>query len=93
MGGAFLTPKVSWGSKKHFSIENVQEFCYNGEVLFLTPKVSWGSKKHLSIENVQEFGNFASAYHDDQTSYDFQTWIFFISVLRATTYLVARGDG
>ena len=44
---------------------------------FLTPKVSWGSKKHISIKNVQEIENFASAYLDDQTSYDFQTWNFF----------------
>ena len=48
---------------------------------FLTPKVSWGSKEHISIKNVQEIENFAPAYLDDQTSYDFQTWIFFISVL------------
>ena len=60
---------------------------------FLTPKVSWGSKKHISIKNVQEIENFASAHLNVQTSYDFQTWIFFISVLRATTYLVARGNG
>ena len=60
---------------------------------FLTPKVSWESKKHISIKNVQEIANFASAYLNVQTSYDFQTWIFFISVLRATTYLVARGNG
>ena len=40
-------------------------------------KVSWGSKKHISIKNVQEIENFASAYLNTQTSYDFQTWIFF----------------
>ena len=60
---------------------------------FTTSKVSWGSKKHISIKNVQEIENFASAYLNVQTSYDFQTWIFFISVSRATTYLVARGNG
>ena len=48
---------------------------------FLTPKVSWGSKKHISIKNVQEIENFAPAYLDDQTSYDFQTWIVFLSAL------------
>ena len=40
---------------------------------FYQPLPGWGSKKHLSIENVQEIENFASAYLDNQTSYDFQS--------------------
>ena len=56
-------------------------------------QLTLGVKKAPLIENVQEFENFAPAYLHDQTSYDFQTWIFFLSVLRATTYLVARGNG